>query len=762
MIDARLAAPALAAWVAVAAVLLAGHAHDETRMPWALAAALTLCLLAMAMALCWRSSTTLGVAIAVVAGSAVALLQAIALWSGPVAAWAAEGRQATVIAVVQGEPRPLTGAVWQPRPQAIVNLATSVIEVGGERLEASLPMSIRCACRADDLLVGSTVLVRGRLAPSRSVTEAASLSLADDASPAVTGPPGPLDQVASSMRRGLREALVGRDDAPASLVAGLATGDVSLMSSDLATRMKAVGLAHLTAVSGANVAIVVAMAMGLARLMRARLRLQVLLGLLSILGFVLLVRPEPSVVRAAVMGGLVVVAMVSGGRRAGPAVLAAAVLLLVLLAPLLAVSWGFLLSVVATLGIITLAPVVQAMLPGRVPAAIAVALGVTVAAQAATLPVLLAMGASVSWVSIPANLLAGIVVAPVTILGLLAALVSPLLPGVAALLAHVAVVPASAIVLVARWAAGLPGSSLAWPAGPLGVLLLAVLIAAIPAARRHWRRSFTATVVVAVALLLLDPPGARSWPPAGWVIVACDVGQGDALVVRGSAEPVMVVDTGSDPGRLSSCLRDLDVTRIGVLVLTHFHADHVGGLAAAYEVQVDAVLISPVAQPPETFAAADRLLREHAARSPVRTATPGLRVVLPGIDATVLWPAARIEAGSVPNNGSIVLRVTALGVPLLLSGDVEREAQAAIARMPRPPIAVLKAPHHGSANLDPAFVRWARAPITLISVGEGNAYGHPAPAALAAWSGGVLGRTDTDGALAIVPGDGRLAIVRRG
>lgn len=762
MTDARLAAPALAAWGAVAVVLLVGLAHEGSRMSWAIASALALCLLAVSAALRWRSATSAGIAMAVVAASVVALLQAIALWSGPVAAWAAEGRHASVLAVLESEPRPLTGPVWQSRPQAMVNVATSMIEVGGERLAVALPMSVRCSCGVDDLVVGSSVLLRGRLAPARSVGEAAVLALDDDARPVVVGPPGLLDDVATGMRAGLRRALAERDAAPASLVAGLATGDVSLMPSELAARMKATGLSHLTAVSGANVAIVVALAMGSARLLRARLRLQVVVGLLAIVGFVLLVRPEPSVMRAAFMGGLVVVAMLSGGRRAGPAVLAAAVLLLVLVAPQLAVSWGFVLSVVATLGIIAVAPVVQIRLPGRVPVALAVALGVTIAAQAATLPVLLAMGASVSWVSIPANLLVGIVVAPVTILGLLAALMSPLLPGAAALLAHAAVVPASVIVLVARWAEGLPGAGLTWPAGSRGLLLLVVLIALLPLARRRWRRSFTVTVVIAIALLLIDPPGARSWPPPGWVIVACDVGQGDALVLRGSAEAVMVVDTGPDDARLSTCLRDLGVTRIGVLVLTHFHADHVGGLAAAYELPVDAVLVSPVQEPPETFAAADRLLRGHAEQSPIRTAAPGMRVQLPGIDAAVLWPAARIDAGSVPNNGSIVLQVLARGVPILLSGDVEREAQAAIARLPRPDIAVLKAPHHGSANLDPAFVRWAQAPITLISVGAGNDYGHPAPDALTAWSGGALGRTDTDGALAIVPGEGGLALVRRG
>lgn len=764
MIDARLAAPALAAWSTLAMILLpaVGSADPGQREAHALLAALALVIVVLAVMAVLRSPTVIAVGLAVLAACVVASLHAVALWSSPIADAASRGRSVTVEAVVEGEPRALRGPIWQAGPQGIVPLATTAIVVDDRRIAVRVPVTMACACGIEDIVVGSHVIVRGHLAVGRDVGSAATLRVDHDAPIRIVEPPGLVDAVANAMRTGLRAALTGIDPEPAALVAGLATGDVSRMPAVLAEQMKATGLSHLTAVSGANVAIVVACALGLAALVGLRIRARVPVALLSILGFVVLVRPGPSVVRAAAMGVVVVVSLLAGGRRAGPSILAVVVLLLALLAPALVLSWAFALSVAATLGILVGAARIPAWLPPRTPPAIALALAVTVAAQLFTLPLLLLMGASMSWVAVPANLLAEVAVAPVTVLGLLAALLAPVAMPVSVILAHVAAVPARLIVAVAGWAIDLPGAHASWPSGVAGIALLVGCLGAAPFARRHWRRPFTVAVAVVLALVLVDPPGSRAWPPPGWVIVACDVGQGDALVLHGTGDAVMVVDAGPDVASLSACLRDLHVMRIGLLVVTHFHADHVGGLAAAYTVPVDRVLVSPVDEPPDTFRAAERLLTEHADASPVAVAAPGMQLALPGIEATVLWPARRLDAGSVPNNASIVLHVIVRGVSILLSGDVEREAQAALARLPRPRIDVLKAPHHGSANLDAAFVRWAQAPVTLISVGRGNDYGHPAAAALQAWSTGILGRTDRDGAVAVVRRDERLAVVRRG
>ena len=174
------------------------------------------------------------------------------------------------------------------------------------------------------------------------------------------------------------------------------------------------------------------------------------------------------------MGVIAVVGVLAGGRRAGPSILGAGVLVLVVVAPWLAVSWAFALSAFATAGLILLAPRLEARLEagrvtGRWPPAIRQALALTGAAQLATLPILVAMGGAVGWVALPANLLAMPAVAPVTVLGLLAAAVSPVAPGLAHGVAMVAAWPAGWIATVAGACAGLPLAHLPWPSGWTGL-----------------------------------------------------------------------------------------------------------------------------------------------------------------------------------------------------------------------------------------------------------------------------------------------------
>ena len=249
--------------------------------------------------------------------------------------------------------------------------------------------------------------------------------------------PGPVDRSAHAMRTGLRQSLDGAPPAAGSLVAGLAVGDDSWQPPDLAVAMRDSGLSHLTAVSGGNVAIVLGLVFALVTVLRLPLGARIVAALASLGYFVVLVGPQPSVIRAAAMGVIAVVGVLAGGRRAGPSILGAGVLVLVVVAPWLAVSWAFALSAFATAGLILLAPSLEARLDaragvtGRWPPAIRQALALTGAAQLATLPILVAMGGAVGWVALPANLLAMPAVAPVTVLGLLAAAVSPMAPGLA-------------------------------------------------------------------------------------------------------------------------------------------------------------------------------------------------------------------------------------------------------------------------------------------------------------------------------------------
>ncbi len=529
-------------------------------------------------------------------------------------------------------------------------------------------------------------------------------------------------------------------------------------------------MTHLVAVSGSNVAFVLAAVLIAARWLGLRGYWVPAAGAFGLCGFLVLARPEPSVARATLMGLLVLATTVRGARdRAGPATLAAAVVVLLMVDPFLARSAGFALSVLATAGLLVLAPGWRARLARRWPRPLADAVAIALAAQVATAPVLVLIAPQVGLVSVPANVLAEPAVAVATVLGALVAVVGPAFPSLAHVLAHLAAVPAWWLVTVAHVAAGAPLASVAWPTGAVGVVLMLVALlvgrVALPVAMRHRGLSVAVAVVVVGASSVAVPAIVdRGWPPPGWLLVACDVGQGDGLVVADGVGSAVVVDTGPDPAPMDRCLHDLGVRRIPLVLLTHFHADHVEGLPGVLRGRAVAQIeVSPLADPPDEV----RRVRGWASDAgvPVVVAGVGEERSVGDVSWKVLWPQRIIHAGSLPNNASVVLRLQCRGVVVLLTGDVEPEAQAAILEADPGDLRadVLKVPHHGSANQDPRFLQATGARLAVISVGVGNPYGHPAPSTLQMLQsdGMQVERTDRDGDVAVVVTAGGVALVPR-
>jgi competence protein ComEC len=368
-----------------------------------------------------------------------------------------------------------------------------------------------------------------------------------------------------------------------------------------------------------------------------------------------------------------------------------------------------------------------------------------------------------------ANLLAAPAGPLATVLGASAAAVAPVFAPAADALAWVAQWPTLWITGVAHRSASSPLSTLPWPDGWLGGLLSIVVMLAVSGvirfgARRNWWRqrhlAFAAVISVALVTAYLRGPG--RWPPPDWVVVACDVGQGDALAVNLGDRAAMVVDAGPDPALVDRCLDRLGVDRVPLLILTHFHADHVEGVPGVLEGRtVDRVLVSPLREPSQQVAEA----ASWTSGVPVSNAAPGQVGSWGPASWTVLWPEVPTPAsdddGSGPNNASIVLLVDVNGVRLLLTGDVEPEAQETLVANGVPEADVLKVPHHGSKYQDGAFLAAADAQVALVSVGQDNTYGHPDPELLEALeaAGITVARTDQEGSVAVVSDGGRLRVV---
>nr|WP_307869086.1 ComEC/Rec2 family competence protein [Micromonospora sp. C95] len=709
--------------------------------------------------------------IGVVCGGAATSARLTVRDAAPLRALVDERARVTAELIVRDDPRPVRGGIVG-RPPTLLVPARLVTLTGPQGQRIAVPT--RVLVLADDpawrgLLPGQRLTADGRLAQPRGGDLTGAVVKAVGA-PVRLDTPSALQRAAGRLRAGLQQACAPLPDDPGGLLPGLVVGDTSRLPDPVEEDFQATGMTHLNAVSGSNVAIVVGAVLLLARWARAGPALAVGLCGLALVGFVILVRPSPSVVRAATMGAIGLAALAAGRPRAAVPALAAAVAVLVLVDPDLAGDPGFALSVLATGGLLLLAPGWRDALRRRgVPPGAAEALAVPAAAQLACSPVVAGLTGTVSLVAVPANLLAVPAIAPATVLGVAAATLSPIWPGGAELLAWLAHWPAWWLVLVARYGARLPAGNLPWPGGVSGALLLAVLtVALLVAARRPLVRRLVAVCAVAVVLGALPvrvvAPG---WPPDGWVVTACAVGQGDTVLLPVAAGRAVVVDAGPDPAAADACLRRLGIRRVSLLVVSHFHVDHTGGVAGIFRGRrVDTVLVP---QWPEPVAGRDLVRGTAAAHgTPVVAAPAGWRYRAGAVDLTVLGPPYPMRGTrSDPNNNSLVLLATVDRVRILLTGDAEVEEQRAL-RERLPPnglqAEVLKVAHHGSAYQDPAFLDAVRPAVALVPVGAGNSYGHPNEAVLArlARGGARVLRTDVGGDVAVVRSPRGLAVVIAG
>lgn len=593
--------------------------------------------------------------------------------------------------------------------------------------------------------------------------------------PVVVREPSAAQRLAGRLRAGLRSATEGLPPDARALLPGLVVGDTSRITPELDEAFKETDLAHTLAVSGSNLTIVLALLLGppglaqqverrgLAPRLGVPLRTTALLGGALTLAFVVVCRPDPSVLRAAACGAVVLLALATGRRRSLVPALATAVLLLVLYDPWLARSYGFLLSVLATGALLTLAPRWSAALRRRrVPPRLAEALAAAGAAQAVCAPVVVVLSARVSLVAVPCNLLVEFAVAPATVLGFGVLATAPVAMPVAKALAWCASWPAGWIAGVARTGAAMPGGGVDWPGSWGGALLLALVTAVVMMLGRRLLGHPWLCGLCGVLLLLAvvqPPPLTRvltGWPPPGWRLAMCDVGQGDATVLAAGDGTGVVVDAGPDPKLVDHCLGALGITRVPLVVLTHFHADHVAGLPGVLRGRaVGAIETTGFEEPADQ---AEFVRKEaQAANVPVTRAAVGERRRVGSLDWEVLWPPPS-PAPDGPNDASVTLLVRTAGLRMLLLGDLEPPAQRALARSPAAALVrgvdVLKVAHHGSAHQDPDLIRAVAPRLALISCGADNPYGHPAPGTVAALRAGgarVL-RTDRDGALAVVAG----------
>ncbi len=761
--DLRLTALALGAWaMALVGVFL------PTTVWWcgvgaAMGAAVLLCIAGARARRGGGARTALGLpAVILLCGAAVAVTCGLAAPERAVAA-GLDGRVVEVTAVISSSVSVgADGRMW---------FDAQTIRAGPRDAPLGLAVPVRIGAEAREeggLDLGAQIRVWGDARATDAGERAVFIVFANETT--IEQPATGVFAVAAGVRTDFVARAIRLPEPGAGLLPGLAVGDTTAVPQELNAAMLASGLSHLTAVSGANCAIVVAAVFWFVALCGGGRTLRAVLSLLALAAFVVLVTPEPSVIRAATMAGLAMLTLLCGRPTAGISVLCLAVVVILIADPWLAATPGFALSAAATAALILLAPPITRGLERAMPQPLALGIAVPLAAQLVCGPIIALFSEQQSLIAVAANLLAAPAAPIATVIGLLACLAAPV-PPLADILAASAWLPSAWIATTATTSAALPAAQIAVTPGLLSALLVAVLSAALTVPLWHardgtpapWflRLVATGTLLVVVALggarLLLNGPLATATVPEEWSIAACDVGQGDALLVR-SEDRVALIDTGAEDEPLQRCLSALGIDRIDLLVLTHFDLDHVGA-APSIVGRVETLLHGPVSDPQEDWL----LAAFDEAGTRIIEASSGTRGTLGAAEWRVLWPRKESAAFPPGNDASVVLEISGGGVPsALFLGDLGAVAQRALISGGgvTGTYDVVKVAHHGSADQDSGLYERIRPVVALFSVGAGNEYGHPRAEtlALAESVGAVELRTDQEGRLLLALRDGELAV----
>lgn len=576
-----------------------------------------------------------------------------------------------------------------------------------------------------------------------------------------------------SMEQSLRRNLRGP---PADLLVAMLLGDKHRLPTETVAAFRRAGLAHALVISGLHVGLVALFSLTALRLCRlpetwAGGGTLVVLALFALVGGL-----QAPVVRASVMAAAFVVGRLRRRNTDAYNALGLAALALLAARPQWCFDLGFHLSFAATFAIVHLYGAWYRLTPaswhdehgwrGRW---LAAPLGVSLAAQIGTAPLVAYHFHQLSTVAPLANLAALPLLGAAVGLGLLSCIASLCAPPLAPLFNGCNYLVLKALLLLSEVCAALP-----WAALPLGrpsglalaVCGVAVLAPPFLIERPRWRKPALAALLASLNLAVWDPVLSAQQLEA----IFFDVGQGDAAFVRFPNGRTLVIDGGKrnpdfDFGErvLLPFLRQRGIERIDAVVGSHAHNDHIGGLAALVEeIEVGHYLDSGQAPPSSTarallHAVQRRGTRYHRVRAGDRLAGLG------DAEALVLHPLPGFvdTDGTSPhgvNNGSVVLRLRYGEVELLFTGDIEKEAGAALlvwGGLLRSD--VLKVAHHGSrTSSSAAFLAAVRPHLALVSLGAYNRFGHPAPQVLARLDavGAQVVRTDQRGALTLKT-DGR-------
>lgn len=576
----------------------------------------------------------------------------------------------------------------------------------------------------------------------------------------------------------------------ASLLNGILLGIQTGIPRALYEDFNLTGTSHIIVISGSNIAVIAGVLLLLGKQI-VGMRYAPPLAMAGVIIYTLLVGADAAVSRAAVMGLVWIMAIWLGRPGIALNSLFFSAFILTLITPLILWDVGFQLSFVATLGLIVLVPPLERVTFGLLRrrlntdhlgltmTLLSQLLIITLAAQIITAPLIVYHFGRLSLVALLSNLLILPAQPPIMILGAVATLAGMLWLPLGQALGWLVWLPLAWSVWVVEQTVRLPYASL--DLGTLPLWLLALLYAAMAAAiwrlnqprpgndesRPHFARPRFGSLQTRLMLAGVSIPALLIWLavlslPDGRLRVAfLDVGQGDAILITLPDGRQMLIDGGPSPTelnwRLGQQMPFWDRT-LELVINTHPDADHLAGLVSLPErYRLEQALVTDVEADSQLFQEWETELTDIQLTPIVGQA--GMQLALGhGITATLISPGPALAGIAEPNNRSLVLHLQYGRVSFLLPGDIEAEVERRLVLSGQLPKAtVLKSPHHGSkTSSSQAFLAAVDPQLVIISVGEDNRFGHPAPEVLERYAafGLPILRTDQRGTVEFVT-DGR-------
>lgn len=597
------------------------------------------------------------------------------------------------------------------------------------------------------------------------------------------------NKVRNSMKGKIEQNL---SDATSGLLSGMLIGDKSNLPKEIQEDFRNSSLSHILAISGMHVAYVMLGITFLISKMKFSKKMSKMITIVILLFFIILTGKTASVERACFMSVYAILASLLHKRANVLASISISILIILIINPYSILDIGLQLSYGGTLGIVLIYPILKKCkkskkekakenkfqkLIQKIKEKILDIIRITVSANLVIFPIILYQYNTMSFTFVISNLLISSIIGIIIILGFMSVFASYIFMPLAKVMFFLTQILLNILAQTAHLCAKLPFSKVYFPTPKIYVILIYYLFLIyiilakrnIISVKKISKKIFIIFIIIVIILNLIVKV-----IPKEFTISFIDVGQGDSMLISTPKEKRILVDGGGtrdsenfDVGRqtLIPYLLNKGITKLDYIVISHFDSDHATGVAQILgKIDVSSIILTRQLEENDIYRHILSIAKEKKIK--LIYVKEGDVLKIGGIKISIIHPENKLMINNPMNNNSIVCKVEYNSFSMLLTGDIEMEAEELILRKNINLKAdVLKVAHHGSkTSTTGEFLKAINPKVALIGVGKNNNFGHPSNEVIQRLkeNGTRIYRTDENGEISItVNKKGRIIKIQR-